>query len=402
MKVQLRPYDTQDTPALLDLFRETIHTVNSIDYRAEIIVALAPPYPDIKKKQAKFKNSKTVVAHLDGKIVGFANLDNDLSSIGMLYVHKDYLNQHIGSRLLKSLEKKLSKKEIAKAVADVSITGKAFFEKRGYNVVKENKKMLNGIEFLTYSMEKNLTSKENTMAKEMKEKDDAKEKIKGPRPFNWRNLFINKFFDLLMVIIGVSAAFQLENLREQADHKSTEIFYLESMLGDLRKDREKMMYNLQSLKEDQGLLENFLAKMNDQTYAADSLGPVLVKIMNLETMRFNQNTYEMLESSGGLTEFSDRGIRTQTTDYYNRYASIERFEQIYTTVIFNLNSHFGPYLDLSLKKIVDPSIIPKYETKNWLLLSNSQLSTGIEDYTEALEKGELLIKSIENRLLKGN
>ena len=400
MQVQLRPFDTQDTTALLDLFRETIHTVNAKDYPPEIVVALAPPYPDVKKKQSKFKNSKTVVAHLDGKIVGFANLDNDLSSIGMLYVHKDHLNQHIGSRLLKSLEKKLFKREVLKASVEASITSKSFFEKKGYHVVKENKKMLNGIEFVTYSMERDLTSKENTMAKEIKEKPEGKEKIKGPRPFNWRDLFIHKFFDLLMVIIGVSIAFQLENLREAADHKSTEIFYLESMLGDLRKDRDKMMENLADLKKDQRDLRNYLSKMNDPVYAADSLGPALINILGFETMKFNRNTYEMIESSGGLTEFSDRAIRTQTTDYYNGYTSIARFETIYTTVIFNLNSYFNPYIDLRTKKITDPAIISKNETSNWLLLTDSQLSTGIDDYAELLDKGEVLIKAIENRLLK--
>jgi len=398
MKAQLRPYDTSDTAALLDLFRDTVLSVNSKDYPQEQLAAWAPPLPDLKKKQARFKNSKTVVAQLDNKIVGFGNLSSDLTSIGMLYVHKDHLKDKIGTRILNSLEKKLIKREVKTAVADVNITAKPFFEKSGYHVLKENKKNLNGIEFLSYTMEKDLTTKGNVMPKEEKQKSERK-KVIILRPFRWRDLFINKFFDLLMVIIGVSAAFQLENLKVASDHKSIETFYLESMLGDLRKDHEAITRIVGELKKDQHGLNNYIAKMRTPDYPADSLGPALFNVLSMETITFNQNTYKMLESSNGLTEFSDRNLRAMTTAYYNAYTSILRFEDVYTNVLFSINGYFIPFVDLGERKILDATIVTKPETRNWLLLTNSQLNDGMEDYSETLGKNEALARAIESRLL---
>ena len=54
--------------------------------------------------------------------------------------------------------------------------------------------------------------------------------------FKWRDLFANKFFDLLIVITGVSIAFQLNNWKLQADQRAMERFYLQSILVDLDKD----------------------------------------------------------------------------------------------------------------------------------------------------------------------
>ncbi|CAN5366536.1 hypothetical protein BH10BAC4_BH10BAC4_10350 [soil metagenome] len=395
MKIIVRSYEAHDTVALLELFYDTVHGINSKDYPPEHIDAWAPANPDFRKKQSRFKTGKTVVAQLDGKIVGFGNLENDHSSVGMLYVHKDHQRQGIATVLLAALEKKLRKRDVKTATLEASITAKPFFEKRGYLVVRENKKMLNGVEFLNYIMEKDLTVKE-----EKKDMKDAKEKSKEPKPFRWRDLFINKAFDLLIVVAGVSIAFQLNNLKLNSDQKSLEVFYLESMLGDLRKDKKGMEEIVLELKKDQSSLVKYTEKISQPDYPVDSLGSALFNLLSLETFTPNQNTYQMLVASNGLTAFSDRKIRAMTAEYYNKYTSISRFETVYTNVLYNVFEFFDPYADYSERKILDPTIVSKPQTKNLLLLSGGQLIDGIEAYTSALETGDYLIKAIEDRLRK--
>src|SRR5262249_14849834 len=145
--------------------------------------------------QARFKSSKAIVAELDGKVVGFGNLENDGATIGMLYVHKDHQGQRVGSDILDKLERRLLKDHLTRAHVESSITARPFFEKKGYAVVRENRKMLNGFEFLNFIMEKKLS---------LKKDDGMKDKSKGSKPFQWRDLFINKAFDLMIVIAGVS------------------------------------------------------------------------------------------------------------------------------------------------------------------------------------------------------
>jgi putative acetyltransferase len=398
MKVQIRPYESADAVAMLELFYNTVHTVNSKDYAPDHLDAWAPVNPDLKKKQARFKSSKTIVAHLDGKIVGFGNLENDQSSIGMLYTHKDHQGQGIATELLEKLEKKLRKSDIKIASVESSITAKPFFEKRGYHVVKENKKMLNGTEFLNYIMEKELGMKEDKIESEAK--NVMKEKSKEPKPFRWRDLFINKVFDLMIVIVGVSIAFQLNNLKLDSDQKSLERFYMESMLGDLKADKKEISEILITLNSDQKHLIEYVEKSKVPEYPADSLGPVLADLLSLETFTPHHNTYQMLVASNGLTTFSSREVRVRTTEYYNTFTSITRFEKVYTDVLFSVYKYFSPYADFGERKILDATIAAKPETKNHLLMSRVQLSDGVHQYTEALDRANALIKAIEDQLRK--
>lgn len=382
----IRKFDAPDTEPLLRLFYDTVHTVNSKDYPKEHLNAWAQESPDVKKWKDKFKSHKTYVALLDGKIVGFGSLDKDHTSVGMLYVHKDHQRQGVATALLEKLEEKLQKDDIKNTEAESSITARSFFEKRGYVVNKENRKMLNGIEFLNFIMEKKLAPKE---------KSDMKEKVKEAKPFKWRDLFFNKVFDLMIVIVGVSVAFQLNNLKLSSDQQSLEQFYMESMIGDLRKDKSQIEQILVELKADQKSINDYLAA---NTNSSDSLGRVVFNILSLETFTPNQNTYQMLLSGNGLTAISDREVRSQTTEFYNTYLSIKRFEEVDTQLVFEIFGYFSPYSDIGAGKILDPTIVQKPQTKNYLLATSAQLSDGIDAHSIALEKATKLIETIENKL----
>ena len=109
MKIALRKCQPEDTESLLRLFYDTVHTINSKDYPPEQLDAWAPKLPDIKRWRARFKSSKTMVAEMDGILVGFGNIESESSTIAMLYVHKDHQDVGVATALLKKLEKELKK-----------------------------------------------------------------------------------------------------------------------------------------------------------------------------------------------------------------------------------------------------------------------------------------------------
>jgi putative acetyltransferase len=89
---------------------------------------------------------------LDDKIVGFASLDyKKMDFLDFMYVHKDYLRRGIAGELLHAIE--IEKSGGVDLEADVRITAKAFFEKKGFRVQKENRnKKKNGFEIINYRM----------------------------------------------------------------------------------------------------------------------------------------------------------------------------------------------------------------------------------------------------------
>ena len=400
MKIAIRKFTSEDTTNLLTLFYDTVHHVNNKDHPSEHLDAWAPAQPDLKKWKIRLKSSETIVAELDGMMVGFANLENDLSTIGMLYVHKDYQGKGIATELLKALEKKLKKREEKVAAVEASKTAKPFFEKRGYRLVRENRKMLNGIELLNFIMEKELNLKNlDRKDKVAEHAGEMKEKQKK-KTFRWRDLFVNKVFDLLIVIAGVTIAFQLNNLKINSDQESLEKFYLQSMLSDLDKDIQEANENLFDIQSDRQLLTSYLKKLDMPDPSADSLGIVIVETVWFETFTGNQDTYSTLLASSGFSALADQTIRNQITEYYKQYQSIERFDRIYTELMFQLYSYFSPYCDFGKRQIIDPSVVGRMETRNNLLMALGQLNDSAEIYSEMILKANELKNSIQSTIQK--
>jgi putative acetyltransferase len=394
MKVSLRKFENQDTPALLQLFHDTVHSINAKDYPIELLDAWAPERPDVKRWQSRFKASKTIVAELDGKIVGFGNLEDGGKTIGMLYVHKDHQKQGVASALLSKLETKIAKENIAVAKLESSLTARSFFEKKGYSVVRENRKMLNGKAFVNLIMEKDLSLKAE---KPMKEKPTD-----APKRFKWRDLFINKVFDLMIVIVGVSIAFQLNNLKLYSDAKALERFYLEGMHADLTADVENMERILVDLQKNKKAIQFIQLQLEapEVTAPLDSIAKGMIEIIGFSTFDQHSSTFDMIVNGNGLTVITNPRTRTLASEFYGSYSGIRRFEQIYTEVIMRAFAFLHKSLDISKTSVVDPSILRTTEMNNFLILLDSQTQDGIDNYKESLEFAGRLNTLLENDLRK--
>jgi putative acetyltransferase len=394
MKASLRKFENEDTPVLLQLFYDTVHSINAKDYPADLLDVWAPQRPDVKRWQSRFKTSKTIIAELDGKVVGFGTVEDNGKTIGMLYVHKDHQRQGVASELLARLEKKLAKDGAFAATVESSLTARSFFEKKGYSLVRENRKMLNGQAFVNLIMEKDLTLKEE---KPMKEKS-----IEKSKPFKWRDLFFNKVFDLIIVIAGVSIAFQLNNLKLNSDAKSLERFYMEGLVLDVKADIKKAQENLADLKSDFRKAEMIMEslKATDPVVAGDSIGRAFGDIVGFSTLDQHSNTYDLMINGNGLTVIQDRKIRTLVAEYYGNYPGIRRFEDVYTEVIIRTFAFTYSSVDFTVQQVVDESLLKKTETRNFVLMIESQLQDGIEKYTDLIENGQQLLTVLENNLRK--
>lgn len=130
MNVKLRRYREADVQQILNLFNETIQHVNNKDYTQGQLAKWYQLSPDYKEWTQRFLQSITYVATIDNQIVGFGNRKSNL--IDCLYVDYRFVGQGIGAKLLKVLLVGQGHCEVY-----ASITAKPFFEKFGFQVVKE-------------------------------------------------------------------------------------------------------------------------------------------------------------------------------------------------------------------------------------------------------------------------
>ena len=97
-------------------------------------------------------NCKIYVAIKEEKLIGFVGLRPH--ELAFLYVDSDFQKQGIATKICDKLEMKFN---VSKITTHASITAKSFFLKRGYQVIKEQQVIRNGVVLTNYVMEKVLT-----------------------------------------------------------------------------------------------------------------------------------------------------------------------------------------------------------------------------------------------------
>lgn len=148
-KMVIREYEPKDCKELAGLFYNTVHTVDAKDYTKEQLDAWATGKIDLEKWNQAFQEHYSIVA-VDGEItIGFGDIDKT-GYLDRLYVHKDYQGKGVATAVCNKLEQAVH----GKVVTHSSVTAKHFFQKRGYEIIKEQQVERQGIYLTNYVMEK--------------------------------------------------------------------------------------------------------------------------------------------------------------------------------------------------------------------------------------------------------
>lgn len=145
----IRKYRTSDCKEIIELFYNTVHTVNAKDYTKEQLDVWATGKVELEKWDKSFQEHFTVVAVDNEIIVGFGDIDKT-GYLDRLYVHHDYQRRGVATAICNELEKAVQ----SNITTYASITAKPFFEKRGYKVVKEQQVERQGVFLTNFCMEK--------------------------------------------------------------------------------------------------------------------------------------------------------------------------------------------------------------------------------------------------------
>lgn len=148
----IRMYRRADCEAMAELFHNTVHTVNARDYTPEQLDAWAAGRPDIEKWDRSFREHYSVVAVEGDMIVGFGDVDKS-GYLDRLFVHADYQGRGIASAICDRLEQQAD----GNITVHASVTAKPFFEKRGYETVREQQVEKGGVALTNYIMRKTVS-----------------------------------------------------------------------------------------------------------------------------------------------------------------------------------------------------------------------------------------------------
>lgn len=136
LTMNIRMYKSEDCREILELFYNTVHSINSRDYSLEQLDVWAPKEIDIALWDKSLSQHYSIVAEENGVIIGFGDLDA-IGYLDRLYVHKDYQGIGVATTISNELENYAQENHISIVTTNASITAKPFFKKLGYEVVKE-------------------------------------------------------------------------------------------------------------------------------------------------------------------------------------------------------------------------------------------------------------------------
>lgn len=151
--MNIRRYQISDTEEIIELFYNTVRQINVRDYTLAQVKAWAPENIDRQKWKQRLSSLITFVVEDDAKIVGFSELGQD-GHINCFYAHKDYQAKGVGKLMLARIELEAKNLALNRLYAEVSITAKSFFEKKGFKIVNPQVVEYQETAFINYVMEK--------------------------------------------------------------------------------------------------------------------------------------------------------------------------------------------------------------------------------------------------------
>lgn len=132
--MRIRQARDEDCAAIARLRRQTIRQVNAGDYPRDVVERWSAK-ENARTLRAGAADCRRWVAIHKGQVVGFCE-HNLLGEVSRIYVHKDHLRKGIGSRLLRTAEGSLKRCGCAECRVESTVTGRAFYEASGYNLIQ--------------------------------------------------------------------------------------------------------------------------------------------------------------------------------------------------------------------------------------------------------------------------
>lgn len=153
--MEIRNYRASDTPEMIELFYETVHTVCRSDYTEEQLDAWAPKNIEVAHWEKRFSLSFTLLAEENNQLLGFANLEAN-GNVDMFYVAANTQGKGVGKGLMNEIVKKAKELGLNTLTSDVSLTARPFFLKMGFVIDKVYEKQRAGMTFKNTLMSLNL------------------------------------------------------------------------------------------------------------------------------------------------------------------------------------------------------------------------------------------------------
>lgn len=215
-----------------------------------------------------------------------------------------------------------------------------------------------------------------------------------------KNYLFYAIGEILLVMIGISLAFQADNWNENRIKNNTERRYYENIRDQISDDKDLILsqraFNIDFQKQFNYL--NDIIESNDRT-KVDSISYIVRNLTQYSDFDRQGNIYETLVNSGEIKLLRNHKIINGIRELEERYIYINRMENIhYDAIMTHVIVSINPMISFSNMKVKKANELYSYEFQN-LILSLLQIMTEKDKvYNEALLEIQNVNKLIELEL----
>ena len=206
--------------------------------------------------------------------------------------------------------------------------------------------------------------------------------------------------EILLVMIGISLAFQVSNWDENRIKKNAEIRYYENIRDQVLDD--KSLITRQVHFNNHYLIQfkyaNEILETNDRN-KIDTLGLILRNITQYSDFDREGNIYETMANSGEIKLLRNYKIVNSIRELEEKYTYVNRMENIHYDVIMDhIAPAIYPNIKMSTGQIQKPDLIYRYEFQNLLFGLLQVMTEKDKVYHEALNEIEVTTALIAEEL----
>ena len=208
---------------------------------------------------------------------------------------------------------------------------------------------------------------------------------------DWRNHLVG----LIVVILGISIAFMLENWKQSRSDRALEITYLKNFSDNLMQDALELDSIINAVQVKSYLLGSYLNDLQRGQISQDKAQHVLYELMQNHHFVPVQVTYESLKSSGNMNIVSDEDLKSVLVAYYIMYDELKLKEDVFFDY---LQAFIFPFvykhMDFASGQIMNMSHIQGIEFKNIVIGYYTLVNQNLEAYKKYHEDNKKLLEKL--------
>jgi len=206
--------------------------------------------------------------------------------------------------------------------------------------------------------------------------------------------------EILLVMIGISLAFQVSNWDDNRIKKNSEIRYYENIRDQISDDKSLIEQQLQF---NNGFMTQFryannILNTNDRS-RIDSLGLIILNLTQYSDFDGQGNIYETLVNSGEIKLLGNYEIMDGIRELEEKYIYLNRMENIhYDAVMTYVIPATSPILNFSTGTVQQPDLLYNYKFQNLVFSLINIMTEKNKAYDEALNQIDLITALIDDEL----